>query len=482
MNIQTGMFLFVITALCVYFIMVNKPGTSKEHFAQAQQQQAVTQAPTPVVPKAGSISDDDDKVKGLGGMPEAYNKDLIKKIYQDLFKRDPVDEEVKFYLDYIKTRTITETQLIEVISTTAPILRKTIPEQSLMSNTVFGTEDEVILAYNQILDRNPNVQELKFNASKMKTDKNFTMDKLIQLLVASEEYSRLQKMQVNTAYGTLLGGVTDRQITLTVQKIYSDVANGKEADRDTEKFLKKKFVEFNLDEKKLADFTKSYVANSPFCATKPTTQEYNLVLTETIKKTERQQQQQIIGGSGTSQEAKKTVTTTKTAPGAPAGARKENFATGSKEDGQVVYNNSQVYNVYVPNQEILSSLMNRMTTESEYELDSQGVIDEINKKAECTFNKNKKNETMLSDEVYNRNMTQMGATCERNTAFLNADTEFVLRPDQRWSVPQKRPPVCTPASKCKVTDSVDQTSLIGTPLTDAKSTSVGSILPYHPPV
>ncbi|MEW5315017.1 MAG: hypothetical protein WDW38_006474 [Sanguina aurantia] len=62
-------------------------------------------------------------------------------------------------------------------------------------------------------------------------------------------------------------------------------------------------------------------------------------------------------------------------------------------------------------------------------------------------------------------------------AFTSND--LVLDPTQSWRVPQPRPPVCVVSElrASKLCPSRDQSSLIGTLLTDAAHTSVGSIMP-----
>ena len=56
--------------------------------------------------------------------------------------------------------------------------------------------------------------------------------------------------------------------------------------------------------------------------------------------------------------------------------------------------------------------------------------------------------------------------------------DMVLDPNCAWSVPQRRPPVCTRSDDgCRVCPRRDQTSLLGTLLDDATRTKVGSILP-----
>jgi hypothetical protein len=296
------------------------------------------------------------------------------------------------------------------------------------------------------------------------------MDRLIQLLVASDEYVRLQKLQLNSYNAGLLGGVTDRQISLTVDQIFSEVSN-KELDSETKQFLKKKFIEFKLDESKLRTFIKNYVSNSPTCNEKPTSDKPQLVLQEQLKKAENDQAKEKFANSNPNN-------TTSGKQGQTQGGQQQ----GGKGNDQQCQ--SPVYVVMQPNQDIINSLLQNMNKESDYYVDSQSVLDTINKKAQCTFDKNtqkQKDETLLADELNNRNFEQLKSACTRNSAFANSDSDYVLRPDQKWSVPAKRPPVCNPTSKCQVTDSTDQTALIGTLIKDADKTSVGSILPYLPP-
>ena len=57
--------------------------------------------------------------------------------------------------------------------------------------------------------------------------------------------------------------------------------------------------------------------------------------------------------------------------------------------------------------------------------------------------------------------------------------DMVLRHDQLWKMPERRPPVCKMNSKkkCSVNPIEVQSSLLGTLLDDSKDTKVGSILP-----
>lgn len=480
-RISRCVFLLLIVGLSVYFIYVNKnfkQGT--EHFVEG----AVTQKPTAIqssVPVEKTTQQGAVNYNNLSENSDAQNIAIINDIYQDLFKEKPVDEEIKFYLEYLKSRNLTKQQLEDVIATTAPVLRKTIPDSSFKSTVAYGTEDAVILAYNEVLGRNPSDKELQDYAKKMSKEKEFTMERLIQLLVASQEYQRLEKMQLNTYNAGLLGGATDRQISMTIDIIYTDIT-GKELDSETKQFLKKKFIEFKLDETKMKSFIKNYVSGSSTCNTSESDTRPKLVLQEQLNKiTDEQKQEKLTDEQKQDQQEKFAANDATDVSTKQASSSTEStaIAGSAPTTGQ-----NPVYLV-VPNQELINSLLQNMNKESDHYVDSQSVLDTINKKANCSFDKNavnkQKNETLLSNEINNRNFEQLQSACKRNSAFLNADSEYVLRPDQKWSVPTKRTPVCNPSSKCQVTDSTDQTALIGTLINDAQKTSVGSILPYLPP-
>ena len=584
-NIGRYIFLILLVVLAVYFMHVNKNYahanntiTIKTKAIEHFQDTASTQTPTPLQPtylsakesvalainKAIDLTD-------LSNNNDSENIDIIKEIYKHLFNQVPQQSEITFYLDYIKSKHMSRQQLEDLIATTAPVLRKTIPDDSKVR---YGTEDEVILAYNEVLGRNPTPEELKQHAEMLKNTKDFTVDKLIQLLVSSAEYNRLEKMQLNTYNAGLLSGVTDRQITLTVEADYAEIT-GTPIDTATLGFLKNKFIEFDLDENKLKVYIKNlvlynpvtsenykplikneipvsqYLNNSPGSALLPNSTPSAQAMAptiatsstaantssgtgtgggavgSTIKSTSTSLQEKVYTESESGSTVNLVPTTQNTnilssqvpkvyqevpqvyqeVPQVyqevpqeyqeyPQDDIIEPMTQQEKKEPTVIYNNAQIYNVYSlqdsgalntgeaqPNKELIASLLQNMNKDSDHYIDSQAVLDTINKKAQCTFDINgkQKDETLLSDQIALRNKEQMGSICKRNTAFLNSDSDYILRPDQAWTVPIKRQPVCAPMSKCQVTESIDQTSLIGTLLNDSQKTSVGSILPYLPP-
>ena len=82
----------------------------------------------------------------------------------------------------------------------------------------------------------------------------------------------------------------------------------------------------------------------------------------------------------------------------------------------------------------------------------------------------------LAEYQTDRNMDELRSSCVRNTYYLNADDDMVLFPEFKWDVPQKRPPACV-GGGASVQPMAEQTALIGTLLSDAENTRVGSMLP-----
>ena len=91
-------------------------------------------------------------------------------------------------------------------------------------------------------------------------------------------------------------------------------------------------------------------------------------------------------------------------------------------------------------------------------------------------------ENVLAITKEARNMDELEIGCKRSTKREKLAHEYddmVLRHDQLWKMPERRPPVCKMGSKkkCPVNPIEVQSSLLGTLLDDSKNTKVGSILP-----
>ena len=103
-------------------------------------------------------------------------------------------------------------------------------------------------------------------------------------------------------------------------------------------------------------------------------------------------------------------------------------------------------------------------------------------KNRCGTKEERDAENALAIKKEARNMEELEMGCKRSTKKERLAHEYddmVLRHDQLWKMPERRPPVCKMNSKkkCSVNPIEVQSSLLGTLLDDSKDTKVGSILP-----
>lgn len=256
-----SIFLLFIVIISVYFLVINKR-TYHENFnnnpsvathgREASIQKIIETTPdAPVKPEKtapDSLIPNDPRIQS----------DVIRDIYQKLIKRFPTPDETDFYRNFIGNKEMTPNQLSEIIKSSAESLAKMLPAStSSLSQVIYGTEDDVVEIYNNILQRNPDENELTKYSQMLATDKKFTREKLRQLLFNSDEYDRMEKTQNNSYNSELIGGITDRQLTLMVQTNYKSITGLDDLDDDTLKFLKRKFVQFNLDETMFASYIKA---------------------------------------------------------------------------------------------------------------------------------------------------------------------------------------------------------------------------------
>lgn len=347
-------------------------------------------------------------------------QERIKTAYMDIFSMPPTKEEVEFYVRFFKNKQEpSEQYLQEVISISAPTLKKTLQVGQPMTHKELadGTEDEVLAIFNEILNRNPTPEELEFY-SKIIKKSPAQVEKMKILLLQSQEYRMLQKLQTNKTNALTLRGVTDRQVVFTVTRIYKSLAKTDEdIDEETLGFLKKKYVEFNMDDvmfKKFVQSMLSFKATSPY-QTKMNVN--NISSTDTTKPNQRD-----------------TLDTRKRA-----------------------------------NDSVTSSLENKAFSSNEKgtkSADTSKMMCEIQQKSRSQFPRN--SETALSDEINNRNRDELKQVCQRNKRFSQfTDNDMVLLKDQSWTVPQKHPPVCV-GGDSSFNPLMTQSSLLGTLLTEVK--------------
>lgn len=457
-------FLLFIIIMSVYFMFVNKSFT--ENFVDAETDTEKD------VEKEELVSKDKDTII-----------QTIKDIYLDIYQNDvnhniPSQKAIDFYYDYASQRTITISEFKDVIQSSSPVLEKTLNDGEYVkpSTEVFGTEEDVQLLYNEILFRNPDENELYNFAKLLQTDQSFNIEKLKQILFTSDEYKRLEKTQSNAVYSNLIGGVTDRQLSLIITTIYSNLIGNEDIDTDTMKFLKKKLIEFNMNEDIFKQFLTNYIQNIPF-------NKNQAIIDQNAKIISNAQQQQQQQDNSTQQQQQDNSNNTGISKDDMEKFKQDildevrnSFKNIPKQEQSGYYTNGQEQTqVQNPNHQVIEILL-RTAKEDQKEsyLDSQNVLNQIKEQASCVFNKNASdnkysqfnNKNTLANVQDRRNTEELRNTCVRNKKYLGIDEDMVLDPSLRWSIPQKHPPVCSGGTN-SYTPTIDQSSLIGTLLADA---------------
>lgn len=441
-----------------------------------------------------------DPVVFLSKDPKTMEAEVVK-IYQELYKVNPQAEEVGFYIDYAKSRDITRAALKEVISTSAPTLKKTLMKNQQVNDGLMdlvGTEKDVISIFNEILQRNPDREELYQFSRMLKNDGGFNRDKLRQVLLTSEEYQRMERTQTNTAFVSLQGDITDRQVTMIVYKLHKEVSGKEFIDEETLHFLKRKFIEFKLDEAHMKKFIENYIAGKPAPpAPAPTDAAAKKAAEEAAAK-------KVAEAAAAKKAADDAAAKAKAAEAAKVPGAKETSKDAKETFGQVTNFPSDGKNyitnsVFIlggtdrPNSELLASLSKSAGAGSS--VDTNKVLQTIkdNAAASAAADKNaakSQSQVQLSKFMEERNRDEMKSVCQRNTYFRDVDElmepvshekDMVLRPEFKWAVPQRHPPVCM-GNNSAFSPLMTQSALIGTPLDEAAETKVGSILPKNPPV
>lgn len=338
-------------------------------------------------------------------------QERIKATYIDLFTMPPTKEEIEFYVRFFKNKVEPSDQYLqEVISISAPTLKKTlqVAQPITKQDLANGTEDEVLVIFNEILNRNPTPEEIDFYGKMIKKGPS-QVEKMKVLLLQSQEYRMLQKLQTNKTNALTLRGVTDRQVVLTVTTIYKSISRSDDdIDEETLAFLKKKYIEFNLDDEMLKKFIKSMLS---FKASSPYQSNASSKNNQSTEDSRKRANEHVIKGLEDTAFSK---------------------SKGSSKDSTNV--------------------------------DTSKMMCDIQQKARSQFPRN--TETMLSNEINNRNRDELRQVCARNQRFSQfTDNDMVLLKDQSWTVPQRHPPVCV-GGDAKFNPLMTQSSLIGTLLGD----------------
>jgi hypothetical protein len=204
----------------------------------------------------------------------ADKNEVIRTAFRNYLARDPSEQEYIEYSKVMQNAGDTSTLLAAIKNSdslkvtslasndqtfmldgidvySSPLFKQT---QDVDPQVRLKTYNSIIVVYNNVLDRMPSSKELAFYAYKLLKDKDFTLDKLRELLFASSEYKMLQKNQSNVVNSQLHSNITDQQITLEVRRLYGNVHGLNKIPEDYyEVYLKAKYIEYNLDDNRLTN-------------------------------------------------------------------------------------------------------------------------------------------------------------------------------------------------------------------------------------
>lgn len=193
-----------------------------------------------------------------------YRQTIVTS-FNTVLGRDPQEYEVQMYRDYMSspydTTSVTSrlqksTEFKKVVETYASgpgAIDDSTADQTVKSMDLAKRLEiyrSVLSIYEKNLDRLPSMVELNYYTAKLATDKSFTLDKIALIIQASKEYTILKKNQTNTVNAELEGSITDAQLTLMVNEIYTSMFNGERPSKVFEDFIKVKFVEYKMNEPK----------------------------------------------------------------------------------------------------------------------------------------------------------------------------------------------------------------------------------------
>jgi hypothetical protein len=446
-----------------------------------------------------------------------HTEDLVKHAFDDRLKRQPTPQEVDRYRKSLMSGELKDEHALKATLNNAPekvITRRTRDHHASHALTEKDYElyRRIIATYQTILDRLPSSHELNNYFIMIKTNHKFTINRLEEALLASREHIILEKNQQNTVQGDLLGNITDRQIRMIVKGVYKSIYF-REPDSSTSQFLKSKFIEFNLDEEKLVLFVKTLKS-----------------VEESHERAEKHRDDRILDRHPNSDSAQQDVyekyltqkpgldhrlmekphvarphsynhtAYPKRPPHSPPVQQREPERKVGHEhhepqeperkvghehhkplepERKVGHEHherrerSRSRSPYRRPEHMSKCPSERMRPDHDTEISTQEVLAQIKNAPKCPFDRNKieNDSKAFANLVHERNHDE-----KHCSKYLNAKDNLVLYPQFKWSVPQKRPPVCW-TKRNEYRPLADQTALIGTLLKDARDTEVGSILP-----
>lgn len=339
------------------------------------------------------------------------------------------------------------------------------------AGAIGSLEDQIVDMYASILKRQPSSTELIDNTRAI-TAGTMTMKGLRQRLYDSEEYSQMIKLQSNELAPELDKVLSDREIFKTIQDAYKSA-------------LKK-----DLPGTLLLPLRDIYIAL-----------EYNVYTFKAflLHKAFPNFEKDLLNMSDIDKESMMALFT-KTfsvkdlvAEGLKIKAAEEAALAANSQAPKGASPLDKVARTTKDEDTDVTAILTRILqgTNGVLDKDAQArILDEIQKIQDnpnmTPAEKRQAIAAILSlanqDAVLKATADAIAASRE-DTDYINVPThegDMVLRPEFAWSVPQRRPPVCTTLSQPALVQPQFTNShlLLGTPLNEAKTqTAVGSIMP-----
>ncbi len=416
-------------------------------------------------------------------------QEMIRNIFIDVIAREPTPEEMNVYVkQYLSNEMKTGDELIRILqnSPEQALLKKaptTIPpKDKKLTKQDYEQYKQIIEVFQNTLDRSPNAAELNFYFNLSKKDNAFTLAKLRDTLLMSREFEILSKNQRNVVFGELEANITEKQLEMTIVGIYQSIYLTK-PDPFAYKYIRQKFIDFNLDEDKLILFVKKL---------KSAEEEAKR---EAEKREAQSKDTRAPYSSGPVKETTTTTTTTTTSRIPVKGETKNNkelyehfvekpkslygYVTEHYEDDEDDDGEQRSVNVYT---KTATSTESKILSADRNPTSINQTVENIKESGKCEFDKNKlekilelNQRQLYADYLNDRNVDKCKFRTQQSK-YLNTDENLVLYPEFKWEVPMKKPPVCYSIGN-KYQPSVEQTALIGTLLKEAEDTEVGSIMP-----
>jgi hypothetical protein len=194
--------------------------------------------------------------------------EVIRSVFQSYLFREPTNDEYKQY-SLVMRNAGDISNLIAAMKSSPEFQNRVIENQNVMldgienakytsalksvdPNIKLKVQKQVIDIYNKVLDRMPDSKELTFYTFKLINDKTFNTELLDKLLEGSQEYQRMTRNQSNLVNASLSANITTRQLHLEVKRIYESIVTDTPLSQEFETFLVSKYLEYNLDETRLA--------------------------------------------------------------------------------------------------------------------------------------------------------------------------------------------------------------------------------------